>query len=337
MLTIDMLREIELCTRPRAQMAVGHFLRANYAFPPTRTSVVLDGLDRLPSCGRIYLAMNHTDRFNYFPFQLRLWRQRDEFTATWVKGKYYNRQIVRHFMLATNNIPAPSKGYVISADAAMVLGQPPADALYRAIRKELDAGAGQDSRLRDWAAANGYEEEVERLVLTPRRVLGHRYGPPFHYLQTLSHVFDQLMAGFVALNEQAFVRGIKIIVFPEGTRSRRLGTGHVGLAQMAVKTNATIIPVGYSGSDVAYPDDIPIARGGELVYRIGEPMTPEGDLSPFQIRDFFQPFTDSATPHYDVFSEMTELIMDRINALIDPLYQRDPGEANAATGSARFI
>jgi len=336
MLTIDMLREIELCTRPKAQMAVAQFLRANYAFPPTRTSITLEGLDRIPSRGRIYLAMNHTDRFNYFPFQLRMWRLRDEFTATWVKGKYYNNDVVRAFMLATNNIPTPSKGYVISADALNVLGRPPGEELYRAIRKALDTG-GCDEALRAWAAENGYEEEVHRLVQTPRTVLGYPHGPPFDYMGTLAAVFEELMECFVTLNEQAFSRGIKVIVFPEGTRSRRLGVGHVGLAQMAVRTKATVIPVGCSGSDIAYPDDLPIARGGDLVYRIGEPLTPSEALARFQIDDQFQPFSDSATRYSSVFSEMTELIMDRINALLDPPYQRERGVLGDVAGSARFI
>ena len=37
----------------------------------------------------VIFAMNHTDRYNYVPFQYGLWQEKDRFTATWVKGKYY--------------------------------------------------------------------------------------------------------------------------------------------------------------------------------------------------------------------------------------------------------
>ena len=60
------------------------------------------------------LAMNHTDRYNYWPFQFQLWRQGRGFTATWVKGKYYENPFIAAFMDANNNIPLPSRGYVIT-------------------------------------------------------------------------------------------------------------------------------------------------------------------------------------------------------------------------------
>jgi hypothetical protein len=33
--------------------------------------------------------MNHTDRYNYWPFQYQLWKWQYPYTTVWAKGKYY--------------------------------------------------------------------------------------------------------------------------------------------------------------------------------------------------------------------------------------------------------
>ena len=85
------------------------FLGPNYrAFPGVK--IELEGVENLPKHPVIF-AMNHTDRYNYWPFQYKLWRKTDRLTATWVKGKYYEHPITAAALEWTNNIPAASRGY----------------------------------------------------------------------------------------------------------------------------------------------------------------------------------------------------------------------------------
>lgn len=64
-------------------------------------------------------------------------------------------------------------------------------------------------------------------------------------------------------------------VHPEGTRSRdgRLNPGHPGVAQMALRANAPIVPVALVGTDIVQPvgQRIP-KRRGQVQIRFGEPI-----------------------------------------------------------------
>lgn len=337
MLTLDTLERISLTSRPLGQMVVGSIIRANFRFPPTKTRVVVEGLDRLPRDGRIYIAMNHPDRYNYWPFQVELWRRRDEFTATWVKGKYFNNTVMEYFMVATNNIPAPSKGYVITVDATQVLGHPPSTELYRVLRHALDGHASFDE-VRAEAEDVGVARDFDVLQGTPREILGLPYHPAHEtFVDAQREVFSAMMSRFVDLNFEAFDRGLRIVVMPEGTRSRRLSTGRPGLAQMAVRTRATIVPVGCNNSDLAYPGNSPFSRGGEITYRVGEPLTPEGDLAPFQVDEEFQPFTAQANPYDEKFEGLTDLLMDRIDGLLDDRHRASENAETLVDGARRFL
>lgn len=337
MLTLDLMNQIELTSRPLGQITTGWALRANYRLPFARTKIVLEGLENLPDSGRVYIAMNHTDRYNYWPFQVELWRRRDAFTATWVKGKYFNNEWLGRFLVAANNIPAPSKGYVITVDAAEALGHAPAPELYRLIREALDEGRPFEDVQSD-AQSLGFGDDIRRLDDTPRDILGYRYDPATEdFLSALRRLFHQMMQRFVELNYDAFDKGLKVLVFPEGTRSRRLGEGKPGLAQMAVRTRAQVVPVGCNGSDDIYPGNSPVARGGTVVYRIGEPLTPEGELAPFQIDDEYQPFTAEAAQHARTFEGFTQLVMSRIEQLLDPRYRSAPDAAPEVDGAKRFL
>ena len=340
MLTLDVLDSITLSKKPWGQVALAAgILMPNYHLPWTRTKIKLEGADNIPRDYPVIFAMNHTDRFNYWPFQYRLWRDWKMFTSTWVKGKYYNKPAVRTFMIKTNNLAVPSRGYLITADAASLLGHPPAEHTYRLIREAIDRGSRDTRALREKAAEKGVLREIVTLLDTPRDMLGMAFEPHRqNYLEAMQELFSRMMEKFVELNEQAFELGLNLLVFPEGTRSVRLQEGKPGLAQMALRMNATIVPVGCNGSDRAYPGDNPFSKGGDLLYRVGEPMTPEGDLAPFQIDEKFTPFTLEAEQNYgDIFEPMTELIMDRINELLDPRHQRADGVEGPVKGADRFL
>src|SRR5690242_20641140 len=116
MLDLSRLRKIRLRRRPRVQIALANLvLRPDYRFPK-KTVIELEGIDNIPKDQRVFFAMNHTDRYNYWPFQFQMYKAGLPFTATWVKGKYYENKLMGRFMDATNNIPLPSRGYVLTTE-----------------------------------------------------------------------------------------------------------------------------------------------------------------------------------------------------------------------------
>jgi 1-acyl-sn-glycerol-3-phosphate acyltransferase len=111
--------------------------------------------------------------------------------------------------------------------------------------------------------------------------------------------------------------GQVLMVFPEGTRSptAELQTPKDGLAMLALRTNATIVPIGVSNTDRVWPKGRPIPRlGGHVTMRIGEP---------FKVGDLLPPGTNRKAAK----GLATDLIMRRIAALLDPRH-RGPYSAN---------
>lgn len=341
MLTLDLMKRIRLEPIPTGQITTASLLVGpNYSFPLTRTKIVIEGIERIPKTGRVIVAMNHTDRYNYFPFQYDIWRKLGMYTVTWVKGKYYQSPLMARFMAATNNIPTPSRGYLLTVDMNHTLGHAPSGELYRIMRDALDGGveARDMERLREQAREAGQLADFERVTRTGRPMLGITFDPAREdYFAALDRLFGEMMQVFLELNQRAFELGHKVIVFPEGTRSLRLLPGRPGLAQMALRMRASILPVGCNGSERIYPGDLPFSRGGEVVYRVGELMTPEDALAPYQIHEPYTPFTREAeSKHGAAFEGMTTLMMSRIAELIEPRYLSSEPET-AVSGSNRFL
>src|SRR5580658_4005247 len=133
------LDAIRLSPRPIVQRLVGALmLGPNYRFPLRPTRIVLEGREHLPRHGGAVLVMNHTDRYNYWPFQYQLHKEGLGYTATWVKGKYYENPLMARFMDAANNIPVPSRGYLITKDFQARLGRTPDEQEYAALRRLCD-------------------------------------------------------------------------------------------------------------------------------------------------------------------------------------------------------
>jgi 1-acyl-sn-glycerol-3-phosphate acyltransferase len=286
----------------------------------------LEGAERMPD-EPVLFAMNHTDRYNYWPFQYRLWRTRDQFTATWVKGKNYEGRFSTVFLQLTNNIPIASKGYLITRDFMNVTGRRPDDAEYAALRDLF----GDTTR----AAADGVPPEV---VERPRDVLGMRFDPSSTtYGAHMQRLIAEMHRRFVALNQRAFDLGLHVLVFPEGTRSVRLSRGRPGLAQMALKLRRTIVPVGCNGSDLCYVRKAPFASPGRIVYRFGEPIT-SADLAAFDPGPF-EPFDPETERRYSArFSALTDLVMDRLNETLDERHRfSEDRESDGVRGTDRFV
>src|SRR5690606_5599364 len=133
------------------------------------------------------------------------------------------------------------------------------------------------------------------------------------YGTAVDRLFRTMMARFVELNKEAFDLGLDVIVFPQGTRSIRLSKGHVGLAQIALKYKKTVVPVGCNGSDKVYPGSSPVAKAGEVVYRIGRPI-PFEEMAQFHIPEDYEPFTSEAEAQWNAqFQGYVDVVMDRIN------------------------
>lgn len=331
MIDAETLRGVKLNKAPVGQKLVAwSFLWPVYSLPK-KTEIVLEGLENLPDRA-VILAMNHTDRYNYWPFQYQMYRAGvPRFTATWVKGKYYENSWVARFMMATNNIPVPSRGYIIASRFREAIGRPPESTEYRVLRDLVDGRRGPDELGEDerggdlgqFFEAYGRTNATESVAETVRRFEAE---------------FDEVMREVVRLNQEAmFEHDLNLLIFPEGTRSLRLSKGRTGMAQMAQHLGATIVPVGCSGSDKAYPGNSPVAKGGRIVYRIGTPLEPHGPvLAPYRVTAPFTPLTrEAAEKYHDSFQAITDIVMDRINALVDPEYQF--GEPTGVEGIERFL
>ena len=102
--------------------------------------------------------------------------------------------------------------------------------------------------------------------------------------------------------------GQVLFVFPEGTRSRdgALHEARDGVALLALRTGAPILPVGIAGSNGVWPRGQKLPHpGGHVTVNVGRPFRLEDELPPGTDRKAAKGFA-------------TELIMRRIAALLPP-------------------
>ncbi|MCB9594074.1 MAG: hypothetical protein H6719_15175 [Sandaracinaceae bacterium] len=320
MLDLDLYDRVWLSARPPMQRLIAEgFLRFDYR----KVDLVVEGLDRLID-EPVVFAMNHTDNFNYWPLQYRL-HQEGRYTATWVKGKNYERRASRVFMLTTNNLPVASRGYVITRDFLGVTGRRPTADEYRVLRDAVD-GAPLEP------------DAVPRAVLERERdMLGRRFRPHREtYPEAVERLMNLFHRRFVELNQRAVGLGLSLLVFPQGSRSIRLSRGHIGVAELALHLDLPIVPVGCSGGDRIYPGTSLFAKPGRVVYRIGEPMRDWGSLAP---KEPYAPFTRAAeVAHRDRFQGVVDRVMDAIDDLVDEPYKYGADRASDGTvGTNRFV
>lgn len=324
MLNLGLYDQVRLHLRPPAQRLIADgFLRFDYRKVDLKT----EGLEKIPKHAVIY-AMNHTDNFNYWPFQYAMHKAAKRYTATWVKGKNYEGFISNRFMRMTNNIPIASRGYVISRDFVDTVGRQPTPEEYRVLRDAIDRGE---------PIAGDVPKE---LLARPRDMLGRHFDPAREtYPEAVESLMEALMARFVEMNRHALEDiGVDLLVFPQGTRSKRLSRGHIGLAQIALHLNATIVPVGCSGSDEVYTSRSFIAKPGAITYRVGDPIPPshwEG-IAP---KEPFVPFSRAAEEtHREAFQAVVDQVMERIDPLLDEPYRfSHDRESEGTEGVDRFV
>ncbi len=305
------------------QVLVAKLLWLTYRVPDN-TEIVIEGMENIPTDRGVMFALNHTDRYNYWPFQYELLRSgHPRFTVTWVKAKYYENAVLGWFFDQCNNLPLPSRGYAILKDAAAVMGRRLENDEYRILRDLVDYEIEPES-----VDATTYKS-LEALFTRARS----DFAPAKeHYRAYINRRCDRLMGlvekrSLEALNE----KDNHIIVFPQGTRSVRLLPSRTGMLEFALRHEVPIVPVGSNGCEGVYPGASPWASGGRIVYRIGKPLTVEGALSDCRIDTPYRPFTREASAFADAFERGAAVVTQGINALLDEPYQL--GDTNSDTRS----
>ncbi len=334
MLDLPRLDRIRLSEKPFFQDLTAWLIVLNYDWIPGGVDIEFEHLDRVPD-EKVIFAMNHTDRYNYFPFLHHFWTLQRRYMATWVKGKYYEHWFVGEFMEKTNQLPTVSRGYIITKEFESAVGRLPTTEEYEVLRRWIDGTA-----LGPNADVIPDVDALPRPLLDePRNVLGHPFDPgKTDFAGHVNETFGLMMRRFVELNEETSRKGLDILIFPQGTRSTRLLPAHVGIAQMALHLKQPIVPVGCNGSDGLYPGGSPWAKKGRVVYRFGEPIRYE-DLADHHVGEAFAPFSAEAEhKHRREFEAIASIVTDRIDGLLDPEYKRAAdGGQDAVSGMNRFV
>ncbi|MCX5847766.1 MAG: hypothetical protein NTW12_15655, partial [Deltaproteobacteria bacterium] len=100
--------------------------------------------------------------------------------------------------------------------------------------------------------------------------------------------------------------------------------GKTGIAQLALNTGKRIFPVGCNNSDQLYTGSLPFAKSGRIIYRVGEPLSLDNQLREFRIDEPFKLFSKESQQKYKrQFEQVTRIIMESINQLLDEKYRRE--------------
>jgi hypothetical protein len=311
MIDIDYLNKIKLDTNPWGQRLVANvLLRPNYDWFQ-KVDIRVENIERIPRGENVIFAMNHTDRFNYWPFQYKLWSMREfPFTTVWVKAKYYKNAFLAKGLDICNLIPVPSMGYLIEEFYRRTFNQRMDKGLYRAVKDVIDGRIAEAS-------------SQERAAIEALQAMGEHFG------ESLRGYYEAVMAKVAELSRIALCeKNLNVIIFPEGTRSLKLAEGRTGLAQLALHTGKRIVPVACNNSEAVYPGSLPIARSGRITYRIGEPLSVSDQLKAYRIMEPFTLFSRESQERYrEQFTEVTRIVMARIDQLLDEKYRG--GDATA--------
>ena len=306
MVDIEYLKQIKLVSEPLGQKLIGTFFLGPNFNLVSKVDIRIENVERIPRGESVIFAMNHTDRFNYWPFQYKMWRMGDlAWTTVWVKGKYYRNDLLAKGLDWCNLIPVPSMGYLIEEFFQKKAGQRIGKSEYRMVRDVIDGKYD-----------NG--EPIPAAATEILRLLGENSA------DYIRNYYEATMEQVAALSRHAiFEKKLNIIIFPEGTRSTQLGEGRTGIAQLALHTGIKIVPVGCNNSEQIYPGTSPIAKSGQIIYRIGEPLCIDNHLKPFRISENFKLLSkESQLKYKEQFEGVTRLVMMSINGLLDEKYHR---------------
>jgi 1-acyl-sn-glycerol-3-phosphate acyltransferase len=306
MIDIEYLKRIRLVSQPLGQkIVVFCLLLPNYRIFQ-KVDIRIENIERIPHGESVIFAMNHTDRFNYWPFQYKLFMAREfPFTTVWVKAKYYKNAFLAKGLDFCNLIPVPSMGYLIEEYYRKRFNRKMDKGLYRAVKEMIDgriAGAGQ----------------YERAAIEALQAMGEQFA------EFIRAQYDGVMEKVAELSHAALCeQKLNVIIFPEGTRSVTLAEGRTGLAQLALHTEKRIVPVACNNSETVYRGSLPFARSGRITYRIGEPLSVHDRLKAFRIREPFRLLSRESQQRYkEQFEGATRVVMASIEGMLDERYRR---------------
>ncbi len=306
MIDIDRLEKVRLVRKPLGQRSIGALLlTVNYRVFAD-VDIRIENIERIPKDETVIFAMNHTDRYNYWPFQWKLWRKKCfPFTTVWVKGKYYRNALLGKFLDWCNLIPVPSMGYLVEEFYRKRFKRRIEKEEYRVIKDLIDG----KQRL---------SEALKKLTPETAAMLKD------DFVEHVRNYHEILMTRVAELSCKALLeKNLNLIIFPEGTRSLKLGEGKTGLAQLALHTEKAVVPVGCNNSDLVYRGHLPFARSGRITYRVGEPLSFNGQLKDYRIREGFKLFSRESQRRYrEQFEAVTRIVMDCINRNVDERYRK---------------
>lgn len=306
MIDIEYLKKIKLVSQPFGQKIVAHcLLLPNYRLF-AKVDIQIENAERIPRGESVIFAMNHTDRFNYWPFQYKLLKMREfPFTTVWVKAKYYKNAFLAKGLDLCNLIPVPSMGYLIEEFYRKRFNHKMDKGLYRAVKDMIDgriAGAGPQ----------------ERAAVEAIQAMGEQFA------EFIRGYYEEVMEKVAELSRIALCeKQLNLIIFPEGTRSVTLSEGRTGLAQLALHTEKRIVPVACNNSEEVYTGSLPFAKSGRITYRIGEPLSVHDRLKEFRIREPFRLLSRESQQRYrEQFEGVTRIVMACIEGMLDEKYRR---------------
>ncbi|HRR39645.1 MAG TPA: lysophospholipid acyltransferase family protein [Syntrophales bacterium] len=306
MIDIERLEKVRLVRKPLGQRIIGALLlTVNYRVFAD-VDIRIENIERIPKDETVIFAMNHTDRYNYWPFQWKLWRKKCfPFTTVWVKGKYYRNALLGKFLDWCNLIPVPSMGYLVEEFYRKRFKRRIEKEEYRVIKDLIDG----KQRL---------SEALKKLTPETAAMLKD------DFVEHVRNYHEILMTRVAELSCKALLeKNLNLIIFPEGTRSLKLGEGKTGLAQLALHTEKAVVPVGCNNSDLVYRGHLPFARSGRITYRVGEPLSFNGQLKDYRIREGFKLFSRESQRRYrEQFEAVTRIVMDCINRNVDERYRK---------------
>jgi hypothetical protein len=306
MIDVEYLKKIKLVSNPICQRIVANLLLLPNYHLFAKVDIRIENSERIPRGENVIFAMNHTDRFNYWPFQYKLYKMSEfPFTTVWVKAKYYKNAFLAKGLDLCNLIPLPSMGYLIEEFYRKKFNLKMDRSLYRVVKDMIDgriAEAGQN----------------EHAALETLQALGD------HFAEYIQGYYEAIMEKVAELSNTAlFEKKLNLIIFPEGTRSVKLAEGRTGLAQLALHTEKRIVPVACNNSEEVYAGSLPFARSGRITYRVGEPLSVHDRLKAYRIGEPFRLFSREAQQRYrEQFEGVTRIVMASIEGMLDEKYRR---------------
>jgi len=224
------LESIQLREKPVRQRVVQELITgANLRFFPG-IDVIFEGKENIPSEGPFIIAMNHTDDYNYLPLTLDLTRS-GLYTAVWIKDKNFDNAAQRAFFDFMGMIPVTPAGAFLK----------------RLYKSQFGGDAVISFAGKKYQQVKDVFDEKIRVEVVSKKDLDVESAYFLRRIEDIRFYHQALMHKVAELTQDAFDKGLYLLVFPEGTRCVKLGEGRTGLAEVALHTELPVIPIGCNG------------------------------------------------------------------------------------------